>query len=125
MTSIADLFANSADVIVAASEKYNVSVPVPPANVSADVNPASVVLNVSPLELPVMFTSTPAFIVTTPAAFNVTAPDPPITTDRAALIALTSNAVIVFVEFESSTESLSAASTKASDKTTVFPVPLN
>src|SRR3990167_5015357 len=125
MTSIADLFANSADVIVAASEKYNVSVPVPPANVSADVNPASVVLNVSAPVLPVIFTLTPAFIVTTPAALNVTAPDPPITTDRAAFNALTSSAVIVFVLLANSTESASAASTKASLNTTELPVPLN
>src|SRR3990167_232578 len=110
------LFANSADVIVAASVNTNVSVPAPPDNVSADVNSASVVLNVSLPELPVIVTSTPAFIVTTPPALNVTAPDPPMITALAALTALTSNAVIVFAPLANSTESASDPFTNTSDK---------
>src|SRR3990167_1265240 len=119
------LFANSADVIVAASVNTNVSVPASPDNVSADVNPASVVLNVSLPELPVIVTSTPALIVTTPAAPNVTAPDPPMITALAALTALTSNAVIVFAPLANSTESASDPFTNTSDKTTLLPLLLN
>src|SRR3990167_7877773 len=119
MTSMADLLDNSADVIVAASEKYNVSVPAPPANVSADVKPASVVLNVSAPVLPVILISTPAFIVTLPAAFNVTAPDPPIVT--APVTPVRSNAVMVFVLLANSI----AEPTNVSFSTTELPVPLN
>src|SRR3989338_9321553 len=107
------LLANSADVMVAASEKYNMSVPPPPANTSDAPKPASVVLNVSALALPVMLTSTPAFMVTTPAALKVTAPVPPMTTALAAFTSLTSK-LNVYVWLLSSSESLSAASTKAS-----------